>query len=530
MYGKPSNNEYKESTMNNNTKYEKKRYQKHSVHDDNLCETDSDEKEEEEEIIDYEYKNNHRKNKYSSFEVSEGKKVSSIKHSNIYENYRVTPDSYSKDVDTFHTDKFKSSQHNKNLEFLFKDNMNSYQDEIPYNPRYPNNNQIYNLSYLYSSGISNNPIGNNNLGNNFNHYSIPNPYNYQSHNLNNQRQRMTQSNDRNNYIFPKNSSGRNNSSRQVNGGLFKDPLSCSYCEEFYKMALFQSVPLQLLSCPYCSNTLNQSSLQFYYKKYENELNESIKKNLEYPNEASKQNTITRSTKQPNNNYPLNGNSECQNMSTYPTRNNVSSIHDENRREEYTNRETKEVADYESERYTIDENSKHKNFHEKLDKSSSSNNIKKQKLKRKIKEEVEDTENQEKFENQREIKNDKKNKELILIKIDDADEDETDNLAEMFKKKKLALMEKLEKRKQEKENKPEKEEKKEEIREIKIIKKKKFTKKESKKELVQSIKSAAIKEPSQELLHRLSLGEKANVLCIVILVNEKRNEGIKPTSN
>jgi len=508
----PSKNE-KERQSNNYTNSGQKRYHNQSAYDDNLCETDSDEKEEEE-IIDYETKNNLKKNKYSSFEVSEGKKMASIKYSNVKDKYRVTPESNSKDVETFHTDKYKSSQHNKNLEYLYKDS-DPYQEEIIYNPRYQNNNQNYNLSYLYSSGISSNHVGNNNYGNQFKNTSIPVPYNYQQHNVHWQRPKMTQSTGRYGYIFPKNSVGGNDSSRHLNGGLYKDPLSCSYCEEFYKMALFQNVPLQLLSCPYCSNTLNQTSLQFYFRKYETELNESIKKNIEYPNEVSKQTTMSKSSKQPNsNNYPLNGTYECQNLSTYPTRNNLST-NDENRKEEYTNKEMKEAVEYESEHNNEEDNYRPNNYEEKLNKSSSSNYVQQNKLKKhRIIEHEEEVENDEEEvvvrEDKRETQIQKKNKELILIKVDEENENETDNLAEMFKKRKLALMEKIEKRKLEKENKPEKEEKREDTNNFQTRRKKVVTKKESKKELVQSVKSSVVKEPSQELLQRLSLGEKANV--------------------
>ena len=82
---------------------------------------------------------------------------------------------------------------------------------------------------------------------------------------------------------------------------------------------------------------------------------------------------------------------------------------------------------------------------------------------------------------------------------------------MFKKKKLGLIERLEKRKLEKENRP-LEDKKEEEKPKKIIKKT-MKKVQSHKDLQQSTKSQVIKEPPQELLHRLAFGEKANVKFI-----------------
>lgn len=513
VYGMPSKNN-KENKVNNYSKSGQKKYYKQSTNDDVLCDTDSDEKEEEE-IFDYEKKKNLKKKKYSSFEVSEGKMVSSAKFSNVKDKVRITPESNHRDTETYHTDKYKNSHHNKNLEFLYKDS-NPYQEEPIYNPRYPNNNQNYNLSYLYSSGISNNHQGNNNYGIQYNNTSIPipTPFNYQQQNMHFQRPQLEQSNDRCDFIFPKSSVVGNDGSKHISGGLYKDHSSCSYCEEFYKMALFQNVPLQLLSCPYCSNTLNQTSLQFYFRKYETELNESIKKNIEYPNEISKQTIMTKSSKQPNrNNFQPNGTYESHNLSTLPTRNNLSTNY-ENKKEEYTYKQTKEEEEEESDHNTEENIYRHTAFEEKFSKSNNSNYNQQNKFKKhKSIEEDEEEQEIEVRDEMRDKERQKINKELIVIKVDEENKNENDNLAEVFKKRKLALMEKIEKRKLEKEIKPEKDEIKEELNHIQTKKKKveKVVKKiESKKELVQSVKSSIIKEPSQDLLQRLSHGEKANV--------------------
>ena len=103
---------------------------------------------------------------------------------------------------------------------------------------------------------------------------------------------------------------------------------------------------------------------------------------------------------------------------------------------------------------------------------------------------------------------RKRKEVIMIKIDE-NNNESENLAEMFKKKKLGLIEKLEKRKIEKETKvfQEKEKPSDEQVKSRTKFKKSLIKDENKKEITNTTK---FKEPSEELLHRLSFGEKANV--------------------
>jgi hypothetical protein len=51
----------------------------------------------------------------------------------------------------------------------------------------------------------------------------------------------------------------------------RDSYSCQYCEEVYKVIIFQSLPVKVFECFYCHNTINSISLDFYYKKYDKEL-------------------------------------------------------------------------------------------------------------------------------------------------------------------------------------------------------------------------------------------------------------------
>ena len=72
----------------------------------------------------------------------------------------------------------------------------------------------------------------------------------------------------NNLIYPRN----------YNQSTF-DTYSCFNCEEYYKSALFNNMPLRVFNCVNCKNLINEISLQFYSKKYEEEIKEEILKNL-----------------------------------------------------------------------------------------------------------------------------------------------------------------------------------------------------------------------------------------------------------
>jgi len=51
-----------------------------------------------------------------------------------------------------------------------------------------------------------------------------------------------------------------------------DPYSCQYCEEVYRIIIFQNIPVKVFKCYYCHNSLNPASLDHYYKKYDKEIN------------------------------------------------------------------------------------------------------------------------------------------------------------------------------------------------------------------------------------------------------------------
>jgi len=51
-----------------------------------------------------------------------------------------------------------------------------------------------------------------------------------------------------------------------------DPYSCQYCEEVYRIIIFQNIPVKVFKCYYCHNSLNPDSLDYYYKKYDKEIN------------------------------------------------------------------------------------------------------------------------------------------------------------------------------------------------------------------------------------------------------------------
>ena len=197
------------------------------------------------------------------------------------------------------------------------------------------------------------------------------------------------------------------------------------------------------------------------------------------------------------NNTLNGTIEYQNTSTVPTKNNISN-YEENRKEETKynskmNKKMHNVEDKVNEEEIIE--SRSNKFKEEITKKD---NVKSQYHINRSKDKfVEDPE-----------ENYRKRKEVIMIKIDE-NNNESENLAEMFKKKKLGLIEKLEKRKIEKETKvfQEKEKPSDEQVKSRTKFKKSLIKDENKKEITNTTK---FKEPSEELLHRLSFGEKANV--------------------
>jgi len=71
---------------------------------------------------------------------------------------------------------------------------------------------------------------------------------------------------------------KNNEKENQTKEKANDPYSCQYCEEVYRIIIFQSIPVKVFKCYYCHNTLNPDSLDFYYKKYEKELKQVDNRN------------------------------------------------------------------------------------------------------------------------------------------------------------------------------------------------------------------------------------------------------------
>jgi hypothetical protein len=344
--------------------------------------------------------------------------------------------------------------------------------------------------------------------------------------------------------------------------LQKDQLSCSYCEEYYKMALFNSVPLKLFSCSYCHNMINQKSLQFYYKKYEYDINKKIRGSIEE--------TLNSTANEKGNFSAQNGGSlkrhndirtsfDKQEVSTLPSNKNYSTI-----REREKSIEIEEVKEENNEsqvqshanqlEYDNDlvkearEATKHKKYRieaeveeEPEERSDDGYNI--QQNNEEINYNEKETETEEKYHsknkyNEKEIRESReqdqplkfiksnstekhtkvaKTKELIEIAANDNITGSV-NLADMFKKKKQGLLERLEKRKLQEPTKTESKEKsvfmEDYDKKKKINHLKQSVQKEESKELKESSKEIGketVKEPNPALLQRLSNGEKITVI-------------------
>ena len=488
IYGMTSTSLNKVKIEKNNEFYEKSNDS--FIRDNNL---EEDEDNEEFEGDDEEIDRNLRKNQIS-------KKPSQKTNKNNLSNGKVskngfTPVSIERDQETFHTEKHRNNSENKNLAFILNanknqniktENINRYSSNPPNNNISHNfSNQNYYPSNDYRSNGYNNYSGNNGYNNNAftsqNYYDPQNYSNFQNNNFDTNE----------NFLFPRNQNTINCENNP------KDQNSCSYCEEYYKMALFKNLPLKLLICPYCNNTINQNALQFYYKKYENEINLSMKKML---NAEFNVNSGKNSPKFLNNNT-LNGTIEYQNISTNPTKN--LSILDENKKEDFNKYNNIKIMDNVEELVYEEENN-----------IDSKNNLSYEKFgkHRNVKEN-----------NNEENKISDQNKELITIKIDEeyVNNDNT-NLAEMFRKRKLEMIQKFEKRKLEKDIKIETiNDHTEERSKTKVKKHEQNSKKQ--KEQEKTVKHSSV-EPSPSLLHRLSLGEKAIVnFLIKKIVIEKGNK-------
>ena len=295
-------------------------------YDNNLDEDeDNEEYEEDDEEIDKNIMKNHISKQITPqskrIDISNGKASKKEK----------TPASLSRAQETFHTDKKRNNSENKNLAFLLNKNTNPNKEIInryssnPANNKYPHT--FANTNYYPSNNYNSNGYNNNYYSNNgYNNIAFTNQNYYDSQaNANRQNNNLVDTNE--NILFPRDQNTSNNENHS------KDQNSCSYCEEYYKMALFKNIPIKLLKCPYCNNIMNQNSLQYFYKKYENEINTSLKISLNAEfNICNNINSGKNSPKFANINNTLNGTIEYQDVSTNQTKN--LSIIDENKKEDY----------------------------------------------------------------------------------------------------------------------------------------------------------------------------------------------------
>jgi len=60
----------------------------------------------------------------------------------------------------------------------------------------------------------------------------------------------------------------NTTSTNINNN---DPQSCPNCEDVYKVSIFRNLPLKIMKCVNCNNIINNNSLDFYLRKYKEDL-------------------------------------------------------------------------------------------------------------------------------------------------------------------------------------------------------------------------------------------------------------------
>lgn len=320
----------------------------------------------------------------------------------------------------------------------------------------------------------------------------------------------------------------------------KDPYSCSYCEEYYKMALFNSVPLKLFCCTYCQNMINQKSLQYYYKKYEFEINKKIRGSIEESLNTTEKKTLSTQNgailkKQSDSN--TRNSFEGQNLSTSAmnfNREKERSVEIEEVKEEYNeesqhnanlhdndvsredyqvnvknNNQIEEVYEEEQDQEQYNEEDNHYNqyteYQPERRNSSQNDKVFEEKPKHKSKSSEKPL-----------LKNPK---EVIEIAVNEENVSGNTNLAEMFKKKKQGLIDRLEKRKVQESLKSESKEKpfmedydkKKKLNQLKNSSLKEESREVKESKEVKEVKEIKeVKEPNPSLIQRLSNGEKASV--------------------
>ena len=61
--------------------------------------------------------------------------------------------------------------------------------------------------------------------------------------------------------------------------------SCYYCEEIYKYVIINNLPLKIMTCLYCNNTINEKALEFFIEKFRKELIDIYRNKHEYNTEC-----------------------------------------------------------------------------------------------------------------------------------------------------------------------------------------------------------------------------------------------------
>ncbi len=208
----------------------------------------------------------------------------------------------------------QTNPHNKNFEILFgqKESVNNHDRYLMYK-----NHQSHTINYphipyyfntqnfppdpyntLNTSGSNNidlnnsqqfNPFYNPNLNQNFNYYSATNPTNHFG----------AGNNSFNSQPYLTDQSLISNSSFNPGNGIA--PYSCGYCKEIYKNSIFNNNPLFMIKCVYCQNVINNFSLDFYLKKYREDL-VSHRKNMIKANDVAPytDNFLLKSESKPSN--------------------------------------------------------------------------------------------------------------------------------------------------------------------------------------------------------------------------------------
>lgn len=187
-------------------------------------------------------------------------------------NYRETRKSYSNynnnNIENLQQPPFKSPSNNSNAI-----NSNSQQNRfITDNKNYYNSKTNYNNNININTNTSS---SSNSFNNNYHLFSHSNNNNNNANNI------QYNASNKNNII----SNNANNTGRFVTSSTnhhikSKDNKSCSLCEKIYKETILNNKTITIAKCGSCFNQINLDSLEYYMKKYHDELIKSQKKKLQ----------------------------------------------------------------------------------------------------------------------------------------------------------------------------------------------------------------------------------------------------------